>query len=54
MAVARELERFATDRDRLAAMGRAARDRYEAHPDWAETTARVRRLLADVATEVPA
>ncbi|MDS0222334.1 glycosyltransferase family 4 protein [Haloarcula sp. S1AR25-5A] len=48
-AIARELERFATDRDRLAAMGRAARDRYEAHPDWAETTARVRRLLADVA-----
>lgn len=55
-AVARELERFATDRDRLATMGRAARDRYEAHPDWAETTARVRRLLADVAgtTEVAA
>ncbi|WP_336338429.1 glycosyltransferase family 4 protein [Haloarcula brevis] len=53
-AVARELERFAADRDRLAAMGRAARDRYEAHPDWDETTARVRQLLADVATEVPA
>lgn len=55
-AVARELERFATDRDRVAAMGRAARARYEAHPDWTETTARVRRLLADVAgtTEVPA
>ena len=55
-AVARELTRFATDRDRLAAMGRAARGRYEAHPDWAETTGRVRRLLAEVAgmTEVPA
>jgi len=55
-AVARELDRLAADRDRLAAMGRAARDRYERHPDWTETTARVRRLLADVArtTEVPA
>jgi glycosyltransferase involved in cell wall biosynthesis len=55
-AVARELTRFATDRDRLAAMGRAARARYEVHPDWAETTARVRRLLAEVSgtTEVPA
>jgi glycosyltransferase involved in cell wall biosynthesis len=55
-AVARELTRFATDRDRLAAMGRAARRRHETHPDWATTTARVRDLLADVATgaEVPA
>lgn len=47
--VARELERFAAERDRLAAMGRAARAHYEGHPDWTETTARVRRLLADVA-----
>ena len=53
-AVARELERFDADRDRLAAMGRAASARYEAHPDWAETTGRVRRLLADVTREVPA
>lgn len=55
-AVARELSQFAIDRDRLATMGKAARTRYEAHPDWTETTARVRRLLADVAetTEVPA
>jgi len=30
-------------------MGRAARRRYERHPSWAESTARVRRLLADVA-----
>jgi glycosyltransferase involved in cell wall biosynthesis len=53
-AVARELDRFAADRDRLAAMGRAARARYEAHPDWTETTGRVRRLLADVTPEVSA
>ena len=50
-AVAAAVERLADDRDRLAAMGRAARRRYEAHPDWAATTARVRGLLADVASE---
>jgi len=48
-AVARELDHFAADRDRLAAMGEAARARYDAHPDWATTTRRVRHLLADVA-----
>ncbi len=55
-AVTRELERFATDRDRLAEMGRAARQTYEAHPDWDATTARVRSLLSAVAgtAEVPA
>ncbi|QKY16132.1 glycosyltransferase family 4 protein [Halorubrum sp. CBA1229] len=48
-AVARALEGFAADPDRLAEMGRAARRRYERHPSWDESTARVRRLLADVA-----
>jgi len=48
-AVAAAVERLADDRDRLAAMGRAARSRYDRHPDWDETTARVRGLLADVA-----
>jgi glycosyltransferase involved in cell wall biosynthesis len=48
-AVARALDEFAGDPDRLVEMGRAARDRYERHPDWTESTARVRRLLADVA-----
>ncbi|OYR69619.1 glycosyl transferase family 1, partial [Halorubrum sp. E3] len=48
-AVARALDEFAADPDRLAAMGRAARRRYEAHPSWAASTARVRRLLAEVA-----
>ncbi|EMA26439.1 glycosyltransferase family 4 protein [Haloarcula argentinensis] len=55
-AVARGLERFATDRDRLAEMGWAARRSYEAHPDWEMTVARVRGLLSDIAqpAEVPA
>lgn len=54
-AVAAAIARFAADPDRLAAMGRAARRRYERHPDWTETTARVRRLLrAVLADEVPA
>ncbi len=43
--VASAIERFDRDRDRLAEMGRAARKRYEQHPGWTETTARVRRLL---------
>jgi len=55
-AVARALTRLCTDRDRLATMGRRARRSYERHPDWAETTRRVRGLLAAVASpaEVPA
>jgi glycosyltransferase involved in cell wall biosynthesis len=48
VAVARALDAFASDPDRLAAMGRAARRRYETHPGWEESTARVRRLLAEV------
>ena len=48
-AVARALDGFAADPDRLVEMGRAARRRYERHPEWPESTARVRRLLADVA-----
>ncbi len=43
------LATLAGDRDRLARMGRAARRRYERHPDWTETTARVRSLLRAVA-----
>ncbi|WP_114575768.1 glycosyltransferase family 4 protein [Saliphagus sp. LR7] len=48
-AVAAALDRLAADRGELAAMGRAARRRYEAHPGWSETTDRVRDLLAGVA-----
>ncbi len=47
-AVARAIERL-DDPDTLAAMGNAARARYERHPGWAETTRRVRGLLAEVA-----
>ncbi|PSQ14297.1 glycosyltransferase family 1 protein [Halobacteriales archaeon QS_8_69_73] len=47
--VAAALAELAADRDRLARMGRAARRRYEAHPDWTEAAARVRELLAAVA-----
>ncbi|TKR25586.1 glycosyltransferase family 4 protein [Natronomonas salsuginis] len=48
-AIAGALTRFDADRDRLASMGKAARRRYESHPDWRETTARVRGLLEAVA-----
>ena len=44
-AIARAIERVDRDRDRLAEMGRAARRRYERHPGWTETAARVRKLL---------
>ena len=47
--VAAVLTNLAADRDRLARMSRAARRRYDAHPDWTETTTRVRGLLAAVA-----
>ena len=55
-AVAHELERFATDRDRLAEMGWAARRNYETHPDWKKTVERVRGLLSAIVqpTGVPA
>jgi glycosyltransferase involved in cell wall biosynthesis len=47
--VGRVLGALARDRDRLARMGQAARERYEAHPGWSETTARVREFLQGVA-----
>jgi glycosyltransferase involved in cell wall biosynthesis len=55
-AVARALERFAGDPTRLAEMGRAARRRYESHPDWEETIERVGGFLSEVTatTEVTA
>lgn len=50
-AVADALRTLAADRDRLAEMGRAARRRYETHPSWPETAARVRDLLVAVAED---
>lgn len=44
-AVARAVRRLADDRERLARMGKMARDRYEAWPTWAETTDWVREFL---------
>jgi glycosyltransferase involved in cell wall biosynthesis len=48
-AITRAVTTLATDRDRLATMGQAARRRYERQHDWTETTERVRELLARVA-----
>jgi len=48
-SIARAIETLAGDRDRLAEMGQAGRRRYERHPAWGETTARVRDLLESVA-----
>ena len=48
VAVADAITTLAEDRKRLATMGQAARERYEAQPDWTETAERVRQLLADV------
>jgi glycosyltransferase involved in cell wall biosynthesis len=44
-AVAHALSTLAADRDRLAELGLTARRRYERHPDWAATAARVRTVL---------
>ena len=47
-AVADAIATLADDRERLATMGRAARERYEAQPDWTETAESVRTLLRSV------
>jgi len=46
VTVARALSTLADDRQRLARMGRAARERSDSHPDWSETVAQVRSFLA--------
>jgi glycosyltransferase involved in cell wall biosynthesis len=43
--LARRLRALADDRDRLAELGIGARERFEAHPGWAESTRRVGRFL---------
>jgi glycosyltransferase involved in cell wall biosynthesis len=48
-AVYAALSALATDRALLARMGRAALRRYERHPPWPETAARIRRFLGAVA-----
>jgi glycosyltransferase involved in cell wall biosynthesis len=47
-AVASALGTLATDRERLARMGRAARARFEAHPDWPTVAERARAFLVAV------
>ncbi|WP_380679093.1 glycosyltransferase family 4 protein [Salinigranum sp. GCM10025319] len=47
-AVSAALSALASDRTRLARMGRAALGRYRAHPPWSETVDQVRAFLADV------
>lgn len=51
--IARAIGTVATDRDRLARMGRAARDRYETHPTWSENAAGIRRFLERVVAAYP-
>ncbi|WP_136600622.1 glycosyltransferase family 4 protein [Salinigranum halophilum] len=50
-AVYAALSALATDRTRLARMGRAALTRYRSHPPWPETAARTRTFLARVASD---
>ncbi len=42
------VESLATDRERLARMGTAARTRYERHPGWAENARRAAAFLEAV------
>ena len=48
VAVADAITTLNADRDRLATMGQAARERYETQPDWTETAATVRGILDSV------
>lgn len=48
-AIADAIGPLRSDRDRLARMGLAARERFEAHPTWEETCATVRSFLRRVA-----
>lgn len=44
-ALASRISILAGDRDRLAAMGLAARNRYEKHPSWADGAVRIHNFL---------
>ena len=46
--LAQRLRLLASDRERLRAMSLAARDRFEAHPTWDDTTARIETFLASL------
>lgn len=47
-ALAGHLRELAADRERLLALSLAARARFDAHPTWAQTTARIRAFVAEV------
>jgi glycosyltransferase involved in cell wall biosynthesis len=49
--VARAVRTLADDRERLARMGTAARERYEDWPTWTETTGRIRTFLERVVSD---
>ena len=49
--ISRRIRALADDRESLAEMGVAARERYEAHPTWAESATRVGRFLDRVVSE---
>lgn len=50
-AIARRIQPLIGDRDRLAELGRAARDRYEAHPTWTETMEGAHAFLTRIASD---
>jgi glycosyltransferase involved in cell wall biosynthesis len=53
-SIAKAVETVSTDRERLREMALAARRRYERHPGWDESMAKIRRFLHTVArTETP-
>lgn len=47
-AIARAIETTLDDRDRLARMGIAARERYDAQPEWTVTAGRIRTFLGEL------
>ena len=52
-ALAAALRAALDDRARLAAMGQAARRRYEAHPAWSDTTGAIRSFLREMIAAWP-
>lgn len=49
--IARRIRPLIDDRDRLARLGRAARNRYEAHPTWNETMERAHSFLTRITND---
>lgn len=47
-AIVRVLDTILEDRDRVSRMGIAARERYDAHPEWPVTAGRIRTFLDEL------